>query len=138
VATTKRALPRSERFAPRAEAEVELYRRECIRSSQLYAPQRAIVWYGPGIARWIAEREPTVAASASAKGAPASAAGTAAGAVDAQTGRAGGVLALQPFVDERWLSHELLRFGGEALPLSPPTAVAGLGELVGRLLERYA
>jgi len=138
VATTKRALPRSERFAPRAEAEVELYRREGIRSSQLYAPQRAIVWYGPGIARWIAEREPTVAASASAKGAPASAAGTAAGAVDAQTGRAGGVLALQPFVDERWLSHELLRFGGEALPLSPPTAVAGLGELVGRLLERYA
>jgi predicted DNA-binding transcriptional regulator YafY len=145
VATTKRALPRSERFAPRAEAEVELYRREGIRSSQLYAPQRAIVWYGPGIARWIAERAPTVAAPASAKGAPASAKGapasatrTAAGTVDAQAGRAGGVLALQPFVDERWLSHELLRFGGEALPLSPPTAVAGLRELVGRLLERYA
>jgi proteasome accessory factor C len=131
VATTKRALPRSERFAPRAEAEVELYRREGIRSSQLYAPQRAIVWYGPGIARWIAEREPTVAAPASAKGTPTSAAG-------AQTGQTGAVLALQPFVDERWLSHELLRFGGEALPLSPPTAVAGLREIVGRLLERYA
>ena len=131
VATTKRALPRSERFAPRAEAEVELYRREGIRSSQLYAPQRAIVWYGPGIARWIAEREPTVAA-------PASVAGGAANAQGAPASVAGGVLALQPFVDERWLSHELLRFGGEALPLSPPTAVASLRELVGRLVERYA
>ena len=117
VATTKRALPRSERFAPRADVEVELYRREGVRSSRLYAPQQAIVWYGPGIARWIAEREPTVAAPASV---------------------AGGILALQPFVDERWLSHELLRFGGEALPLSPPAAVASLRELVGRLLERYA
>ena len=60
VATTKRALPRSEQFAPRADVEVELYRREGIRSSGRYAPQRAVVWYGPGIARWIAEREPTV------------------------------------------------------------------------------
>ena len=34
VATTKRALLRSERFEPRAEVEVELYRREGIRSSQ--------------------------------------------------------------------------------------------------------
>ena len=125
VATTKRALPRSERFAPRAEVEVELFRREGIRSSQLYAPQSAIVWYGPGIARWIAEREPTVAVHSGEAG-------------GVRTGEAGGVLALQPFVDERWLSHELLRFGGEALPLSPPTAVAGLRELVDRLLERYA
>jgi proteasome accessory factor C len=131
VATTKRALPRSERFSPRAEVEVELYRREGIRSSQFYAPQRAIVWYGAGIARWIAEREPTVDV-------PASAAGAAADAIDAKMDRAGGVLALQPFVDERWLSHELLRFGGEALPLSPPTAVAALRELVAGLLERYA
>ena len=131
VATTKRALPRSERFAPRAAVEIELYRREGIRSSQLYAPQRATVWYGPGIARWIAEREPTVAAPVRAAGAAASAAG-------AQTTPTGAVLALQPFVDERWLSHELLCFGGEALPLSPPTAVAALRDLVGRLLERYA
>ena len=124
VATTKRALPRSEQFAPRAEVEVELYRREGIRSSGRYAPRRAVVWYGAGIARWIAEREPTVPVPASA--------------ADARLERTGGVLTLQPFVDERWLSHELLRFGGEALPLSPPAAVAALRGLVARLAERYA
>ena len=124
VATTKRALPRSEQFAPRAAVEVELYRREGIRSSGRYAPRRAVVWYGAGIARWIAEREPTVPVPASA--------------ADAPLERTGGVLTLQPFVDERWLSHELLRFGGEALPLSPPAAVAALRGLVARLAERYA
>ena len=55
------------------------------------------VWYGPDVARWVAEREPTAAAPG------------------------GACLALQPYVDERWLTHELLRFGGEALPLAPPT-----------------
>ena len=124
VATTKRAQLRDEHFAPRAEVEVELYSREGIRSSGRYAPRRAVVWYGAGIARWIAEREPTVPVPASA--------------TDAPLDRTGSVLTLQPFVDERWLSHELLRFGGEALPLSPPTAVAALRELVARLAERYA
>jgi predicted DNA-binding transcriptional regulator YafY len=51
---------------------------------------------------------------------------------------AGACLARQPYLDERWLTHELLRFGGEALPLSPPAAVSALGEVVRRLLERYA
>jgi proteasome accessory factor BC len=124
VATTKRALPRGEHFAPRADVEVELYRREGIRSSGHYAPQRAVVWYGPGIARWIAEREPTVPAPARAPG--------------TQLDPTDGVLALQPFVDQRWLSHELLRFGGEALPLSPPPAVAALRQLVARLTALYA
>ena len=50
----------------------------------------------------------------------------------------GGCLTLQPYVDERWLTHELLRFGGEALPLAPLDAVAALRGLVERLLERYA
>ncbi|MGZ4198999.1 MAG: WYL domain-containing protein [Thermoleophilia bacterium] len=114
VATTKRALLRSERFNPRPEVEVELYRREGIRSSERYAPRRADVWYGPAVARWVAEREPTVSLPG------------------------GACLARQPYVDERWLTHELLRFGGEALPLSPPAAVDALDEVVARLVERYA
>lgn len=114
VATTKRALLRGEHFTPRPEVEVELYRREGVRSSERYAPRRAVVWYAAAVARWVAEREPTV------------------------TLPAGGCLARQPYVDERWLTHELLRFGGEALPLSPPAAVEGLRDLVSRLLERNA
>ena len=114
MATTKRALLRGEHFTPRPEVEVELYRREGVRSSERYAPRRAVVWYAATVARWVAEREPTV------------------------TLPAGGCLARQPYVDERWLTHELLRFGGEALPLSPPAAVEGLRDLVSRLLERYA
>ncbi len=114
VATTKRALLRGERFSPRPEVEVELYRREGIRSSQRYAPRRSVVWYAPSVARWVAEREPTVNVPA------------------------GGCLARQPYVDERWLTHELLRFGGEALPLSPPAAVEALRRVVARLVERYA
>ena len=82
--------------------------------------------------------QPPAEIAATIGAAPASAKGTPTSAADAQTGQTGAVLALQPFVDERWLSHELLRFGGEALPLSPPTAVASLRELVGRLVERYA
>ena len=106
VATTKRALLRGEHFTPRPEVEVELYRREGVRSSERYAPRRAVVWYAAAVARWVAEREPTV------------------------TLPAGGCLARQPYVDERWLTHELLRFGGEALPLSPPAAVEALRDLV--------
>jgi predicted DNA-binding transcriptional regulator YafY len=114
VATTKRALLRDERFAPRPEVEVELSRREGVRSSERYAPRRAVVWYGAGVARWVAERAPAVSLPA------------------------GDCLARQPYLDERWLTHELLRFGGEALPLSPPAAVSALREIVRRLLERYA
>jgi len=114
VATTKRAQVRGERFAPRPEVEVELYRREGIRRSERYASRHAIVWYDASVARWVAEREPTVALPG------------------------GACLARQPYADERWLIHELLHFGGEALPLSPDEAVASLGEVVARLLERYA
>ena len=123
VATTKRALVRDEQFGARPEVEVELYRREGVRSSERYAPRRAVVWYAAGVARWVAEREPTVSLPA----------------VDDPAGTpAGGCLALQPYVDERWLTHELLRFGGEALPLSPPAAIAALSDVVARLVERYA
>ncbi len=114
VATTKRAVLRGERFVPRAEVEVELYRREGVRSSARYAPRRALVWYAPDVVRWVAEQMPTAAA------------------------QGGGCLTLQPYVDERWLTHELLRFGGEATPLAPSDAVAALRGLVERLLERYA
>ena len=114
VATTKRALLRAEHFTPRAEVEVELYRREGVRSSERYAPRRAAVWYAAAVARWATEREPTLALPG------------------------GDCLALQPYLDERWLTHELLRFGGEALPLDPPDAVAALHQVVARLIERYA
>ncbi|HUK76354.1 MAG TPA: WYL domain-containing protein [Thermoleophilia bacterium] len=114
VATTKRAVLRGERFVPRPEVEVELYRREGVRSSARYAPRRAVVWYGPAVVRWVAEQMPTAAA------------------------QGGGCLTVQPYADERWLTHELLRFGGEALPLAPGDAVAALRGLVERLLERYA
>ena len=102
LATTKRALLRDERFAPRADVEIELYRREGVRSSERYAPRRAAVWYAAAVARWAAEREPTLALPD------------------------GECLALLPYLDERWLIHEMLRFGGEALPLDPPAAAAAL------------
>ena len=114
LATTKRALLRDERFAPRADVEIELYRREGVRSSERYAPRRAAVWYAAAVARWAAEREPTLALPG------------------------GECLALLPYLDERWLIHEMLRFGGEALPLDPPAAAAALRSVVARLLERYA
>ena len=50
----------------------------------------------------------------------------------------GECLALLPYLDERWLTHEMLRFGGEALPLDPPAAATALRSVVERLLERYA
>ncbi len=113
LATTKRALLRDERFVPRADVEVELYRREGVRSSERYAPRRAAVWYAAAVARWAAERGPTLPLPD------------------------GECLALLPYLDERWLIHEMLRFGGEALPLDPPAATALRG-VVARLLERYA
>jgi len=113
VATTKRAEVLDERFAPRPAVEVELYRREGIRRSEQYAPGRALVWYSRSVARYVAERDP----------------------VTPLPGGAG--LAVQPYLDERWLTHELLRLGGEALPLSPPSAVRALDATVARLLTRY-
>ena len=41
------------------------------------------------------------------------------------------------YVDERWLSHHLLRFADQARPLSPPEAVADLRATVRRLLAVY-
>ena len=114
MATTKRALLRGERFSPRPEVEVELYRREGVRSSAALraAAVRGVVC--PERRPLGRRAEPTVHAPA------------------------GGCLARQPYVDERWLTHELLRFGGEALPLSPPAAVEALRGVVARLVERYA
>jgi len=114
VATTKRAVLRAERFEPRPEVEVEVYRREGVRSSARLAPRSALVWYAPDVARYVAERGPAAPAPG------------------------GACLATQPYGDERWLTHELLRFAGEAVPLAPQPAVAALADLVARLLRRYA
>ncbi len=114
VATTKRAVPRAERFAPRPEVEIEIYRREGVRSSARLAPRSALVWYAPGVARYVAERGPAAPAPG------------------------GACLASQPYGDERWLTHELLRFASAAVPLAPAPAVAALADLVARLLRRYA
>ena len=114
VATTKRAAVCAERFEPRPEVEVELYRREGVRSSARHAPRSALVWYAADVARYVAERGPATPAPG------------------------GACLAVQPYVDERWLTHELLRFAGEAVPLAPGPAVAALRDLVALLLRRYA
>ena len=114
VATTKRATLRAEPFEPHPEVEVELYRREGVRSSTRHAPRSALVWYAPDVARYVAERSPATPAPG------------------------GACLAVQPYVDERWLTHELLRFAGEAVPLAPGPAVVALRDLVARLLRRYA
>ncbi len=113
IATTKRAALRGERFAPRPEVEVELYRREGVRSAARHAPRSALVWYAPDVARYVAERGPAVPVPG------------------------GACLATQPYVDERWLTHELLHFAGAAVPLAPEPAVAALRDLVARLLRRY-
>ena len=43
----------------------------------------------------------------------------------------------QPYLDQPWLVHYLLRFGGEAVPLAPAEASTALLDVVERLLERY-
>jgi predicted DNA-binding transcriptional regulator YafY len=113
VATTKSAELLDETFAPRAEVELELYRREGIPASGSYAPHMATVWYSPVVARWIAERQPVRRLAG------------------------GACLASQPYVDERWLATHLLRFADQARPLDPPEAVKGVRTLVSRLRERY-
>jgi len=113
VATTKTARLLDECFEPRPDVELELYRREGIPASGSYAPRTATIWYSPAVHRWIAERQPVRPLTD------------------------GSCLAEQPYVDERWLSHHLLRFADQARPLSPPEAVADLRATVRRLLGVY-
>jgi proteasome accessory factor C len=113
VATTKRATVLDERFAPRSDIELDLYRREGIPSSAAYAPRTAEVWYSPQVARWIEER---------------------------QTLRRlpdGAGVATQPYVDPGWLTQTLLRFSGQARPLSPSEAVDDLRTAVDRILAMH-
>jgi len=113
VATTKRAKLLDETFVPRPEVELDLYRREGIPGSGSYAPKAARVCYSPVVARWIAERQPV------------------------ELFPDGSCLATQPYVDERWLAHQLLTLAGQARPLEPPAAVDEMRAIVRRLLERY-
>ncbi len=48
----------------------------------------------------------------------------------------GSCLASQPYVDLSWLTHHLLRFAGQARPISPPEAVDDVRATVERLLAR--
>ena len=114
VATTKSARLLDETFEPRADVELDLYRREGIPASGAYAPKAAMVWYSPTVARWIAERQP----------------------VDALPD--GACVGSQPYVDVRWLAAHLLRFADQARPLEPPEAVEGVRDVVSRLREYYA
>ncbi len=114
VATTKTARLLEGRFEPRPDVELDLYRREGIPTSESYAPRSAEIWYSPVVRRWIEERQP----------------------VDVL--RDGSCRARQPYVDADWLTHYLLRFAGQARPLSPPEAVSGLQAAVERLLRLYA
>jgi proteasome accessory factor C len=113
VATTKRARLQDEHFVPRRDIGIELYRSEGIPSSEQYAARAATVWYSPAVARWIAERQTT------------------------RSLLDGACLATQPYADESWLVHHVLRFGGEAVPLSPPEAVNALRAATDQLRERY-
>jgi len=113
LATMKSVRLDDERFEPRADVQLDLYRHEGIPASRDYAPQTASVWYSPTVARWVAEREAVRMLDD------------------------GACLADVPYLDTPWLVHTLLRFGGQAVPLAPPEAVTTLREAVGRLRERY-
>jgi predicted DNA-binding transcriptional regulator YafY len=113
VATTKKARVLDEVFEPRSDVELDLYRREGIPTSSSYAPRSATVWYSPAARRWIEERQPV------------------------RPMPDGSCLAEQPYVDLSWLTHHVLRFAGEARPLSPPEAVQDLRATVAALLDRY-
>ena len=113
IATTKAATLREEAFAPRPDLELDLYRSEGVPSSAVYAPRTAVVWYGREAARYVEELQP----------------------VDRLPDGSG--VARQPYVDDPWLVHYLLRFAGEARPLEPPEATDALRATVGRLLARY-
>ncbi len=113
VATTKEARVTAETFAPRPDTEIELYRREGVKTSAQYAPRRARVWFSVEVARWVAERRPVTPAAA------------------------GAVVAELPYVDAHWLVRELLQYGGQAVPLAPPEAIAALAGAADGLLARY-
>jgi proteasome accessory factor BC len=113
VATTKSAVLLGETFIPRADVEVDVYRREGIPTSGSYAPRAATVWYSPAVARWIAERGPVHELPD------------------------GACVASQPYVDVRWLSAHLLPFADQARPLEPPEAVDGVRAVVRSLRELY-
>lgn len=113
IATTKRAVVLDERFTPRDEIELDLYRREGIPPSTAYAPRVARVWYSPTVARWIEERQPV------------------------RRLPDGACVAAQPYVEAGWLVQAVLRLAGEARPLDPPEAVAEVAGAVERLRARY-
>jgi predicted DNA-binding transcriptional regulator YafY len=113
VATTKEARLLAETFEPRPDVELDLYRREGIPTTASYAPRSATVWYSPVVRRWIEERQPV------------------------RPLPDGSCLAAQPYVDPSWLTHYLLRFAGQARPLSPALAVDEMRAAVARILEAY-
>lgn len=113
IDTTKTVHLLPEHFTPRDDVELELYRQEGIPASHRYLARSAIVWYSPTVARWIAERQ-------SVRALP-----------------DGSCVARQPYRDESWLVHYLLRFGGQAIPLEPSPAVDALRATVTSLLARY-
>jgi predicted DNA-binding transcriptional regulator YafY len=114
VATTKAATATDERFKPRDEVELDLYRREGVLASTDYAADCATLWHSPSVARWAAERGPVVELAD------------------------GACLSRQPYIDTRWLVHEVLHHAGEALPLAPEAAVAATLEAVDLLVARYS
>lgn len=113
LATMKSAHIDEERFRPRSDIQIDLYRHEGIPASSEYAPLIATVWYSPDVARWVAERE----------------------AVEPLTD--GGCVSAQPYVDTPWLVHTVLRFGGQAVPLAPADAVAAVAAAARALRARY-
>lgn len=113
VTTTKSARLLDESFEPRADVQLDLYRREGVPATGSYAPKAATVWYSPDVTRWIEERQPVERLD------------------DASC------IAHQPYVDVRWLAAHLLRFAGAARPLDPPEAVDGLLTVVRRLRDGY-
>ncbi len=113
VATTKTARPLDELFSPRPEVELDVYRREGIPTAETYTPQAARVHYSAAVSRWIAERQPVSPLPD------------------------GSCVATQPYLDLQWLTRHLLRFAGEARPLTPPEAVADLRATATRLLALY-
>ena len=113
VATTRSAQLLDERFDPRDDVELDLYRSEGIKPTADYAPSSATLCYSPVVARWIMERQAATELPD------------------------GGCLAAQPYLDEVWLAHYVLRFLGEAVPLKPRPAVEAVRRAGGLLLERY-
>lgn len=113
LATMRSARLEDERFEPRPDVQLDLYRHEGIPSSQRYARLSATVWYSPVVARWIAERDAVRLLDD------------------------GSCLASQPCLDTPWLVHTILRFGGQAVPLAPAEAAEAVRETARRLRERY-